>query len=286
MYGCIDIGSNTTRLLVAEVSDGRVHPRAARRIFTRIGAGGRVPAAKVAQTAQVAGALAAEARQLGVERTVLVGTAAVRGAENGDELRREVEAAAGMPMRVLSGDEEAQLSFAGARQGLEAGQQVDRLGVVDVGGGSTELAAGTATGPAHWTTSVPVGSSVLCSRHPADDPPVTAQVDAWHAAATEARAPVEPPPVDVALAVGGTATSLHRMTGPRLTRTSLRRALDRLCAQPAAEAARKLELDPERALLMPAGIAVLMAVCARLGCDLLPARGGLREGALLELAAS
>jgi exopolyphosphatase/guanosine-5'-triphosphate,3'-diphosphate pyrophosphatase len=187
-------------------------------------------------------------------------------------------------MRVLSGHEEAQLSFAGARQGLEPDREVGRLGVVDVGGGSTELAAGAATGPAHWTASVPVGSSVLCTRHPADDPPVPAQVDLWHAAAAAALEPVDPPPVDLALAVGGTATSLHRVTGPRLTVTSLRRALDRLCTHSAGESARRLDLDPERAALLPAGIAVLMAVAARLRCDLMPARGGLREGALLELA--
>ena len=284
MYGCIDIGSNTTRLLVADVSGGRVRTVAARRIFTRIGAGGEVPPEKVEQTARVAGALALEAAEMGASGWRSLGTAAVREAANGDQLQRAVEEATGLPMRVLSGDEEAQLSFAGARQGLEH-REVERLGVVDVGGGSTELAAGSATGPADWTASVPVGSSVLCRSHPAADPPEEANVDAWHAAAAQALDGVDPPPVDLSLAVGGTATSLHRLTGPRLTTTSLRRALERLCAHPAAEAARRLDLDPERVLLLPAGITVLMAAAARLGSELLPARGGLREGVLLELAA-
>ena len=97
---------------------------------------------------------------------------------------------------------------------------------------------------------------------------------------------MRPPPVDLTLAVGGTATSLHRLTGPRLTAASLQRALERLCAHPADEAARRLELDPERVALLPAGIAVLSAVAARLGSELLPARGGLREGAVLELASA
>jgi exopolyphosphatase/guanosine-5'-triphosphate,3'-diphosphate pyrophosphatase len=283
VYACIDIGSNTTRLLVADVTGGRVRTLAARRVFTRIGAGGEVPPEKVEQTARVAGALALEAAEMGAERVVLLGTAAVRGAANGDELQSTVENATGLTMRVLSGSEEAQLSFAGARQGLEH-REVERLGVVDVGGGSTELATGGATGPAQWTTSVPVGSSVLCRTYPAADPPQPVHVDAWHAAAADALDGIDPPPVDLSLAVGGTATSLHRLTGPRLTTTSLRRALERLCAHPAAEAARRLDVDPERALLLPAGIVVLMAAAARLGSELLPARGGLREGALLELA--
>ena len=265
------------------MSGGRVRTVAARRVFTRIGAGSEVPPEKVEQTARVAGALALEAAEMGAERVVLLGTAAVRGAPNADELQRAVEGATGLAMRVLSGSEEAQLSFAGARQGLEH-REVERLGVVDVGGGSTELATGAATGPAHWTASVPVGSSVLCRTHPAADPPEPVHVDAWQAAATGALEGVDPPPVDVSLAVGGTATSLHRLAGPRLTTASLRRALERLCAHPAAEAARRLELDPERVLLLPAGIIVLMAAAARLGSELLPARGGLREGALLELA--
>lgn len=288
VYGCIDIGSNTTRLLVAEVTSGRVRALAARRIFTRIGASadaeGRLPAEKVTEVAQVAGALAAEAAEMGAEHTVLLGTAAVRQAANADELSAAVEAATDLPLRVLSAQEEAQLSFTGARQGMQEGSEVDRLGVVDVGGGSTELAVGGATGPASWTASLPLGSSVLCTRHPAADPPLPGHVDAWHAAAADALAGVDPPPVDLALAVGGTATSLHRLTGPRLTAATLRRALERVCKRPAEETARELDLDPDRARLLPAGIAMLTAAATRLGTELVPAGGGLREGAVLELS--
>ena len=288
MYGCIDIGSNTTRLLVAEVKAGRVRAVSARRIFTRIGASigadGRIPEDKVAETAAVAAALASEAGELGTEDVALLGTAAVREAANGDALRAAAEAATGLPMRVLEGDEEAQLSFAGARAGMDAGDSARRLGVVDVGGGSTELATGGTTGPAHWTTSLSIGSSVMCTRHPAGDPPAGADLDTWRSAAESELAAVEPPPVDMALAVGGTATSLHRLTGPRLTEGSLNRALERLCEQSAKDAAVDLDLDPERTRLLPAGITVLSAVARRLGTELRAARGGLREGAVLELA--
>lgn len=266
---------------------GRVRALAARRIFTRIGssadADGRLPADKLTEVAQVVGALAAEAAEIGAEHTALLGTAAVRQAANAHELRLAVEAATGLPLRVLTGEEEARLSFAGARQGTDC-REAERLGVVDVGGGSTELAVGATTGQAAWTASLPVGSAVMCASHPAADPPQPHEVEAWHAAAAAALEQVQPPPVDLALAVGGTATSLNRLTGPRLTPAALRRALERLCALPAEETARELDLDPERVRLLPAGIAVLTAAAARLGADLLPARGGLREGAVLELA--
>ena len=126
---------------------------------------------------------------------------------------------------------------------------------------------------------------MLCTRHPAADPPAAADLD--DVAGSGRRPPWtgwSPPAAGLALAVGGTATSLHRLTGPRLTETSLGRALERLCSRPAEEAAVDLDLDPERARLMPAGIAVLSAVAARLGTELRAARGGLREGAVLELA--
>ena len=286
MYGCIDIGSNTTRLLVAEVNGGRVRALAARRIFTRIGAGGPTVdrREKIAETAQVAAALAAEAADMGAARHRAAGhRGRARGRRTATSCARPSSRRPGCPMRVLSGDEEAQLSFAGARQGLED-RVVERLGVVDVGGGSTELAAGAATGPAGWSTSLPIGSGSLAAATPRTTRPPADASRAWHAAAAAALEQVQP-----AARGPDAGRRRHRhvaapAAGPRLTATSLRRALERLCAHPAEEAARRLELDPERVRLLPAGITVLTAVAARLGRELRIARGGLREGAVLELA--
>jgi exopolyphosphatase/pppGpp-phosphohydrolase len=86
------------------------------------------------------------------------------------------------------------------------------------------------------------------------------------------------------VAVGGTATSLHLVVGPALTSETLHHGLEKLCSQPADAAARELGLDPQRALLLPAGILVLAGVAARLGIPLRIVRGGVREGAVLELA--
>ena len=172
-FACIDIGSNTTRLLVADVEDERLREVAARRHFTQIGASldpdRRIPALKLAEVAGLAGQLAAQAREHGAREVAAVATAAVRLATNGRELANAVQAAAGVPLRVLSGHQEAELSFAGASRAVGA---IDgTLAVVDVGGGSTEIAVGTAARGVQWAELIPIGSSVLRERHLCDDPP-------------------------------------------------------------------------------------------------------------------
>lgn len=285
--GCIDIGSNTTRLLVASVEGGQLREVAARRVFTAIGASvsqeGEIPSAKLAETAEVTAALAAEARTLGATAIAVVGTAAVRQAPNRAELEDAVRAASGLDVRVLSGTEEAELSFHGASHALEG--LSGRLAVVDVGGGSTEVAVGQAHGQPDWSRSLRIGSSVLRERCLRSDPPERTQVEAACAEVDELLAGVVAPAADSAVAVGGTATSLVNLAGERLTRESLRPGLARLCERPAAATARELGLPVERIRLMPAGIAVLAGVAAWLGCALQIVRGGVREGMVLRMAA-
>jgi exopolyphosphatase/guanosine-5'-triphosphate,3'-diphosphate pyrophosphatase len=158
--------------------------------------------------------------------------------------------------------------------------------VIDVGGGSTEIAIGPAHGRPDQVESLRVGSSLLRERHLCSDPPAPEELEAARAEVEEALAPVDAGPLDSAVAVGGTATSLHLVVGPRLTAETLRQGLKRLCAQPADAAAQALGLDPQRARLLPAGILVLAGVAARLGTALRIVRGGVREGAVLELAGS
>ncbi len=285
-FACIDIGSNTTRLLVADVEDERLREVAARRHFTQIGASldpnRRIPALKLAEVAGLAGQLAAQARELGAREVAAVATAAVRLATNGRELANAVQAAAGVPLRVLSGHQEAELSFAGASRAV--GGIDGTLAVVDVGGGSTEIAVGTAARGVQWAESIPIGSSVLRERHLCDDPPTSAQIEAAHAAVAAALAHVDPPPVDVAAAVGGTATSLHVLVGSALTRQALESGLARVCGEPAAGAAATFGLPVERVRLMPAGIAVLCGISDLVGPRLKVVAAGLREGVVLQLA--
>ena len=285
ILGCIDIGSNTTRLLVAEAGDGVWRELTAERVFTCIrkslDGGGRIPAEKVAETAAVVGAQARRARELGATEVVAVATASIRDAANRGDLERGVERALGAPLRVVSGEEEARLSFAGATRTLD-GPVAGTCAVVDVGGGSTEVAVGTPESGVGWWRSLPIGSAVLADRHLRSDPPAAAEVDAARRQVATCFDGLSPPPVDSAVAVGGTATSLGRVLEPALDHDTLERGIELLCASPIDALAGRLGLDPERVRLLPAGVLVLQALSERLG-PLRIASGGLREGVILEL---
>jgi len=157
------------------------------------------------------------------------------------------------------------------------------VAVADVGGGSAQLVAGTCAGGIEWATSLPLGSGDLAAAHLRDDPPSAAQLAGLRAAVARALDGLAAPPVERALAVGGSATSLRRLAGPRLDHASLERALAALVRDPAAAVAEQTGLAPERVRLLPAGIAVLAGVAERLG-PLEVACGGLREGVVAELA--
>ena len=283
---CIDIGSNTTRLLVAEVSGGQLEEIAARRAFTRLGAGqgpgGVVLAEKVRRNAEVVAEQLAVAREAGATEIRVLATAAIRRAPNRDELVRAVERHSGVPVRVLSSAEEARLSFAGATRGLPAA--LGNVAVVDVGGLSVEIAVGTPGRDVSWWDSVATGSSLLSETYVRSDPPARADLVAIRRAAVLALEGLRPPSVQEALAVGGTATSLRILVGAELGPNSLERAIDRLARIPAAEVTARLGIAAERSHLLPAAMILLQEVSARLGRPLRVAQGGLREGAVLEYA--
>ena len=286
IYGCIDIGSNTTRLLVADRSERPLNSLLAQRSFTRIGRSldqdGRIPDAKIAETAAVAGAQAALARETGAGTVVAVATAAVRDAVNRDELVAAVEHAAQMKLVVLDSAEEARLSFVGATRTLPEAA-LGTIAVIDVGGGSTEIAVGAPDGTVEWSQSVRVGSGALADAYLHSDPPATAELDAARERVNELFGAIAPPAATMAVAVGGTATSLHRLVGGELNERTLAEGVQVLSRSPIDEVARRFQLDPERVRLLPAGIIVLGAVCGCLGLPLRIARGGLREGVNLEL---
>ena len=286
ILGCIDIGSNTTRLLVAETRRGVMTELRAERVFTCIrkslGKGGRIPPQKIAETVSVVCAQAAAAKELGAQKIVAVATAAIRDAPNRSELERGVEEGCGLSLRVISAQEEARLSFVGATSTLDA-PGPGAIGVVDVGGGSTEIAVGSAGGIVEWWTSLPIGSGVLADRHLRSDPPTAAQVHAVRRQVADTFEGLAAPPVECALAVGGTATSLARVLGSALDHGTLDRGIALLVETPVDVLAGRLDLDPERVRLLPAGILVLQALSEHLG-PLQIACGGLREGVILELA--
>ncbi len=190
-------------------------------------------------------------------------------------------AAAGVEVELLSAEEEARLAFAGATWACRDAAPEAPLGVVDVGGGSSELIVGTRADGVVWSRSLPLGSGDLADRHLHDDPPSHAALDAIRAEIAGALQGVAVPPVTRAVAVGGSATSLARLVGSLLDADTLAAAVDGLAAVPAERVAAVHELALERVRLLPAGILLLAAAAALMG-PLTVAEGGLREGLVLE----
>jgi exopolyphosphatase / guanosine-5'-triphosphate,3'-diphosphate pyrophosphatase len=282
---CIDIGSNTTRLLVADTGNGQLRELVTQRDFTRIGksldGGGAIPASKIAETAEVVAKQLKVAREVGAERIVTVATAAIRNAPNREELMEAI-GRAGTRMEVLSGDEEARLCFVGATRTLLAPIE-GTIAVIDVGGGSSEIAIGEPDGAMAWSASFRIGSGFLADAYLRSDPPSVGELEKVRRHVAGTFEGLTPPPADEAVAVGGTATSLRRLLGAELSHETLERGIRVLCTTPIAEVAARFELDVERIRLLPAGILVLEAISDLLELPLRIARGGLREGVLLEL---
>ena len=221
------------------------------------------------------------AREVGAEHVVTVATAAIRNAPNRHELLAAVEQA-GTRMDVLSGEEEARLCFVGATRTLLA--PVDgTIAVIDVGGGSSEIAIGEPDGAMAWSESFRVGSGFLADAYLRSDPPSVDELEKVRRHVAGTFEGLAPPPADEAVAVGGTATSLRRLLGAELSHETLERGIRVLSTTPIDEVATRFELDVERIRLLPAGILVLEAISDLLGLPVRIARGGLREGVLLEL---
>ena len=280
---CIDVGSNTTRLLVAESIPGGIRDLHNERLFTLIGRSvveGRIPPWKIEETAAAVANQAERARRMGAERVRAVATAAIRRASNAAELADAVESRASLRLEVLTGDEEARLAYRGAANALgEPGSLV----VIDLGGGSTELAFGDAEGRIEHALSVPVGSSTLAGRHLEHDPPHRDEIAAAREDAATAFSAVEPREVDRAVAVGGSASSLQHLAGRELGEVELAEALDLLLTESSWDIARRFELDSDRVRLLPAGLVILSELSRRLRRPLRVCKGGLREGVILDM---
>ena len=139
------------------------------------------------------------------------------------------------------------------------------MAVVDVGGGSTEIAIGSPDGSVEWSESFRIGSGFLADSYLRSDPPSIAELQAVRDHVTGVFEGLETPPAETAVAVGGTATSLRRLVGAELAHETLERGVRVLSLTPIDEVAQRFELDPERVRLLPAGILVLEAVSDQLG---------------------
>jgi exopolyphosphatase / guanosine-5'-triphosphate,3'-diphosphate pyrophosphatase len=286
LCAAIDIGSNTTRVLVAEPVDGQLKKVMEQRAYTRINKAldgdGAISAEKVNEVCDVVATQVRLAKELGAGEIRAVATAAVREASNGEQVAVAIGSAAGVPVEVLSEEEEGRLSFIGATKTL--GHPVEgRVGVVDVGGGSTEVILGTVPGGASEVRSWRVGSGVLADELISSDPPSAAEIRKIRDRVDDIFAGVEIEHPSQAVAVGGSATSLRRLVGAVLEYETLERGVRVLCGDPAADVARRFELDPERVRILTTGVLLLEKVSELLGQPLQVGKGGLREGVVLDL---
>jgi exopolyphosphatase/guanosine-5'-triphosphate,3'-diphosphate pyrophosphatase len=265
----VDIGTNSTRLLVADVGDGAVRELDRRLEITRLGEGVDerrilLPHA-IARVRNVLADYRRAAEEAGVTRTLAFATSAVRDAENGEAFLGEVEWSYGFETRLLSGAEEAALTLRGVGP-LDPGTLV-----TDIGGGSTELVA-----PA-FSRSIDIGSVRLTERF-GDD------LDAA-AAAIRAALPPAPPGTRVLLGVDGTTAELAALRGAEsLDRGEAGRELARLAALTEAER-RPLLLEPDRSGVIVMGALILHELLHGLGAERVDAgRRDLLSGAVLEAA--
>jgi exopolyphosphatase/guanosine-5'-triphosphate,3'-diphosphate pyrophosphatase len=292
--GVIDIGSNTARLLVAaHATSAPLHPvheeRALLALGDEIERFGHISELKLRETADRAQAYARTARGLGCQSIEVIVTAPGRQSANADELRAALVRATALPVRVLSAEQEGRLAYDGA---VAQGRDIPaRVTVCDVGGGSTELVVGERASGPETCHSLDVGSLRLTRRFLEGDPPGKKAVKAARREIARHFDGLRLPDSDAALATGGSARPLRRLTGRRrLDADELAGAVRAIARTPSAVLARDLDLDLVRARTLLAGALILAEAQQRIELSLEVARGGLREGAayalLAELAAA
>ncbi len=275
------MGSNTIRLLVAEVAGGVITPLEKERVRLSLGEeierSGGVSETSVATAAKSVGKLCSIARRHGVVSLDVFLTAPGRQSANADELITAVRRAAEHPVRVLSTDEEGRLAYGGAVATADI-ELPARIAVCDVGGASTEIAVGSPGSSPDWVASVDLGSVRLSAR--TDDLAVA------RGEAADAFAELEPPQVELALAVGGSARAARRLVGPWLGDAELIEALRLVETTAPRGISRRFGVDRSRARILPAGVAILAQVHELLGVPLHVCDGGIREGAVLATMAA
>ena len=273
--GVVDLGTNSTRLLVADVEDGHVEELERRLAITRLGesvdARRQLLPTAIARVRNVLADYRREIERLGADRTLAFATSAVWDAENGEAFLGEIEWSYGFATQLLGGDEEGLLTF----RGVTAGREVDaRTLVLDVGGGSTELVLG-GPGGVDFHTSLDLGCVRLTERFFHDDPPTAAQLESC---ASHVRS-LLPHGVDPAAAIGvaGTVTTLATLDlgldeedpelvhGHVLSSDVVERQFERLAALPVARIRAERGIHPERAPVIVAGALVVAETLRRYG---------------------
>jgi exopolyphosphatase/guanosine-5'-triphosphate,3'-diphosphate pyrophosphatase len=280
--GVIDVGSATVRLIVAAAEgDGEPRKIGDERSFLHLGAeierDGAYSGGTLRDVATTVAAFEQRARHLGVEDVAIVVTAPGRMGANPGDLASAIEQATAAPVSALTPEQEAQLCFAGAAAlASDAGQ---RLAVCDVGGGSTEVAIGTALGGVDRTYCLEAGALSLTQRH-LSYPPTKGELKAARAEAERLIAFDPTPTCDLLLATGGSARAVAKLVGHVVDPEVLEHALE-LAVDPPKRIAKRIPAQRRRTLA--AGVILLSVVQARLDLPMTISPAGLRDGVIDQL---
>jgi exopolyphosphatase/guanosine-5'-triphosphate,3'-diphosphate pyrophosphatase len=277
----IDVGTNSARLLVADVAGGKVSPVERRSRVTRLGRGvdlsGRLSAGAIEDACEAIGDYVTAYQELGAETVDAIATSAVRDAENGSAFVAELRERFALSARVLDGEEEARLTYLGATS--EHVPSEPTL-VIDIGGGSTELIVGTGA-EISFHASLQAGVVRHSERHIGSDPPTAVELESL---ASDARGLIEAVvgsgvEARAGIAVAGTPTSLAavemglepydpaRVHGHVLSLPSIQRMLSQLASTPLAQRVEIRGMHPDRAPTIVAGVVILVETMRAFGLE-------------------
>jgi exopolyphosphatase/guanosine-5'-triphosphate,3'-diphosphate pyrophosphatase len=290
VFGAVDVGSNSIHLLVAAVDGHRLDPLVDESVLLSLGdtvaAHGAIPEPHRSEVVAELARYAARAREAGATQVAFVGTQPLRRAADARSVVAAVEAATGLPLHVLDHEEEGLLNLLGAT----AGRSIDEsLAVVDIGGGSCEVVV-VEPGAHAISRGVPIGCASLARGLVAHDPPTADEIAALRAEARRAVVDIPSATPATMIAVGGTSSNLVKVVPAAgrdriLTRRRLAAARRTLGGAPATAVAARYGIGARRAVLLPAGAAILEALMERYGVERVTAvEEGLREGIVLALA--
>lgn len=299
----VDMGTNSTRLLVADVANGSVEELARESRVTRLGRGvdlsGQLATEAIDEVCEAVGEYINAYEKLGVEHVEAIATSAVRDASNGDAFLAELRERFALPSHILAGDEEARLTYRGASFG-RASDEVTL--VVDIGGGSTEIVVGSGD-EVGFHASLQAGTVRHTERHLTSDPASPAELEEL---ATDVRGLIDAElegnalvSADVGIGVAGTPTSLaaielaldpydaEAVHGQRLGLAAIQRMYSELAAMPLAERLEVTGLHPGRAPTIVAGVVILIQVMRAFGLsEIEVSEHDILYGAALEAASS
>ena len=283
----VDLGSNSVHLLAAGIHGHQLRPLADESVFLGLGdavdTSAHLGAPARAELATVLARYADRARELGASHITFLGTEPIRRAADGAHVVADVEHATGIPLHVLSHEEEAYLTLIGVTAGMPVSQETM---VVDIGGGSSEFCALAPRGRPR-AAGLRLGSGRLTARFATSDPIVPEAVASMEAA-TDAilRDAPSGAPADL-VAVGGTASNLLKISvdgieAGTLTREGIARIIGILTTAPAAQISKRYFINPKRGPLLVAGAVIVGGLMRRYGVDVVRvSEAGLREGAIL-----